>query len=200
MPIIPTFDPVVLERRSGLVCEAPRPEGTIIMVDVETTSLDERRGRVLELALMAVTADLTRIVDTLQIVLPLPPWDQMPEDLVNMHRASGLLDDVEALAWHPDATDRAAQEAALFVRRNAPGRLPPMTGNSVHFDRRWLRIHLPFLHDAFSHRNIDVSSLRELWAAWGLAPFPKPPVAHRALTDLMHALDELRYYQNTIIR
>lgn len=74
----------------------------------------------------------------------------------------------------------------------------PLTGNSVHVDKMFLRKFMPSL-DAFLHfRIIDVSTVNELSRRWvpGKLNFLKPKAKrHTAMSDIQESLDELRCYQ-----
>lgn len=177
-------------------------ERPLIFVDLETTGLDERRGFPLELALLAVDPTTLAVIDSYTSTTVTVEARKAfllldGHDVYEMHQQSGLLDAV--LACEPFPTQGAAVQGAIsWLRRHAQAGQPPMVGNSVHFDRRWVQHHWPELAAWFHRRNIDVSSLRELWAAWGLEPFPKPEVKHRALDDLFDCVAELRHYRSFI--
>ena len=74
----------------------------------------------------------------------------------------------------------------------------PLTGNSVHVDKMFLRKFMPTL-DAFLHfRIIDVSTVNELSRRWvpGKLNFLKPKAKrHTAMSDVLESLEELRCYQ-----
>lgn len=180
------------------------PNWPLIFLDVETTGFAPRCGHVLELAMAAVDPKTLVILDTFEALSPrinaLHRLQCAPHEVQEMHQASGLAD---ALAARPEAelTDcyrPLVRAACRWLNKHSISTQPPMCGNSVHFDRAWLGHHMPELAGWFSHRNIDVSSLRELWASWGLAPFPKPQATHRAAADLRDCVAELAHYRNFI--
>jgi oligoribonuclease len=73
----------------------------------------------------------------------------------------------------------------------------PMMGSSVHFDRGFLRVHMPRVESFFSFMNIDVSSIKNLIKIWEPDNrwFPKDR-PHRALADVANTLDEASFYYN----
>lgn len=179
------------------------PKAPLIFVDLETTGLDEHKGFPLEIALVAVDPDSLAIIDSYTSVvatveghkhlLALPVDDYIYE----MHQESGLLAAVRDS--EPFATPGAAVQGAIrWLKRHTQAGASSLGGNSPHFDRRWIQHHWPELNAWFHRRNIDVSTLRQLWAVWDLPPFPKPPVAHRALDDLFDCVAELRHYRTRI--
>lgn len=195
------FVPAAPERPAA-TCPARKPP--LILVDVETTTLDPEHGAILELAMIAVDPDSLEIIDTFTALSPrrdaLDALAEASPVVRSMHDGSGLL---LSLTLRPASTQAdgygpMVAAAVRWLRRHVQAGQPPMCGNSVHFDRRWLERHTPELAAWFHRRNIDVSSLRELWAAWGLEPFRKPSVAHRALSDLFDCVQELRHYRRRI--
>ena len=72
-----------------------------------------------------------------------------------------------------------------------------MCGSSVHFDRSFLAESMPTVVNHFSHRNIDVSSVKELCRRLNPELFEKlewattPTKAHRAIDDCMDTIGEL---------
>jgi oligoribonuclease len=74
---------------------------------------------------------------------------------------------------------------------------PVMAGSSVHFDRAFLREHLPLVESQFHYRNLDVSSIRTFMEACGFssAPFPLAgKMKHRALPDIINSIDMYASY------
>ena len=73
----------------------------------------------------------------------------------------------------------------------------PLCGNSIHQDRRFLRLYMPELDSYFSYRNIDVSTIKELSKRWHpkiSKGFTKKG-AHTAMADTIESIEELRYYR-----
>jgi oligoribonuclease len=88
-----------------------------------------------------------------------------------------------------------------FLERYVPKGVSPMCGNSVHQDRRFLAKYMPRLEEYFLYRNLDVSTLKELWRRWkGAAPGLAKQGKHEALADIHESIDELRYYRDNFLR
>ena len=172
-------------------------------IDLETTGLDPRAGHILELGVI-VTDDLLDEVGRRSWLIqprrssvvdaPLSPnlWE-MSDYVAEMHTASGLIEDVMTMgqpAYEVEA------EVVEWVGDHNAGSIALMAGNSIHFDRSWIKTRMRRLDEAFGYRMVDVSSIKELVARWwpgreyktdGVKP-------HRALADLDHSIRELRYY------
>ena len=58
-----------------------------------------------------------------------------------------------------------------------------LAGNSVHFDRRFIKRYMPKLEKIFYHRLIDVSSSMEILKSQGVV-IPFIPPTHRACDDI----------------
>lgn len=83
----------------------------------------------------------------------------------------------------------------------------PLGGSSVHFDRTWLRAHMPELEYLFSHRHMDTSCFTEEAKRQapetyrrrpGLDKQGKPQSLHRALCDIRMSIETMRYYRRNI--
>lgn len=160
----------------------------LMWLDLETTSLDPMRGKILEVA--AAVADLKTPFELgpfYKRVLPLASWEHALMDTYvrEMHTKNGLLaacaesfgrlQDVERdlIDLLPDVTDRE--------------NTPTLAGSSVHFDHAWLRVHMPTLAARLSHRHYDVSAVKLFCRSLGHDSFPKAE-AHRAEQDVLESV------------
>ena len=95
-------------------------------------------------------------------------------------------------------TERQAEIETLdFIQRHTPKNRVPLCGNSICQDRRFLYKYMPELSEWLHYRNIDVSSVNELFKAW------RPEVlhqhtkrsSHQAMDDIRESIEELRFYR-----
>ena len=174
-------------------------EGRILFLDLETTGLDPHRHQILEVGAILVNADLGAYGgrnDRFHELLVPPPTVRML-DTIDMHRASGLLHDVSV---QPTVSSEIAEERLLDWLVNdheIAARSLEIAGFSIHFDRSFIRLHMPRLHAWLSHRMIDVSTLRSLHRRWVGEPRQQKQ-AHRALADCEEAITELRTYRDLV--
>lgn len=187
-------------------------------VDIETSDLDEETGRILEIAVAVTDDDLSFIKQGPSLVIEVARPDHgallrlvaaMDPVVREMHTKSGLL---EALG-HPDfcvSLEEAERRCADFFVSMAGGSLEeafatlhawPLAGSGVHFDRRWLRRHMPMLEGFFHYRNLDVSSLKEAAKRWAPTVYesrPQDEKRHRAMPDVLHSIAELGHYRRLL--
>lgn len=164
----------------------------LLFLDLETTGLDPEKCQIIECAAVIVRPGHVNpeaeVVDALIIHEEVNlHWEPYAHE---MHVKSGLLD-----AWRTlGRVSCGGVENALL---EAVGTCPPfsvlLAGNSIHFDRSFIKVHMPRLHAALHHRHMDVSCIMNFFedAAQILRT---PATAHRAMADVeasMAAYDRL---------
>jgi oligoribonuclease (3'-5' exoribonuclease) len=165
----------------------------LLFLDFETTGLGAQAVPVQVGALYCEGPDL-EVVSRYEAILDTfrdCPLDVDPV-VREMHDRSGLwarwlLDGVHGRAV---TLDRA--RAALLAMCPEP-RETMLAGCSVGVDRAWAEEWLDF-GSQFSHRVIDVSTIRQVRKAWGLS-VPDQAKAHTALADCEEARRELLSYR-----
>jgi len=202
-----------------------------IWTDLETTGLSPTEGSILEIAVVVTDFNLHEIGEPfVSLVCPRARqgYDAMDSYVREMHAKSGLLEHIyqidrygnptrvieevtqkttgevrtALLAWFEQFIPAAVSnlEAAKFLRKIS------FAGSSVHFDKAWLKEHMPDFESLFSHRILDVSSINMLAEQWapeihskrpGLGPDGKPVPMHRALDDIRNSIETLRYYRKS---
>lgn len=167
-------------------------------VDLETDGLNERKGHVLEAGFILTRPDLTEVASWSRVVAF---WGPVDAEIARMHGPTGsglLTPSGDGKRWytggpghHTSSPGVVAESAVHWLREHCGDVAPLWCGRNVTFDRRWLRHHMPALHDALSHRSVDETSLRLAMEAWGGLTIPKDPAAgtrHRALDDLRQSI------------
>lgn len=184
---------------------------TMVWVDCETTGLSKKgESKILELA-MALTDDDGVLVDVWQSfckdILTYKALREMSDFVKKMHEDSGFLDEWTAYIEDPDmpsfelesVVDNALQWLEYHHLLREPNTYE-MCGSTINFDRKMLEQEMPSLENWFHHRNVDVSTLKQLarrhnrriydhWIAQ--EPDYKP---HRALLDVGFSVRQYAYY------
>jgi oligoribonuclease len=175
----------------------------LVWIDLEMSGLDPEEHVVVEIAVVITDGRLEQTEEGPDLVVHQvdAALDQMEDVVRKMHSDSGLLDAVRS----SDVTLAQAEEEVLaFVRRHVPEpRTAPLAGNSIATDRMFLRRHMPKLEQHLHYRNVDVSTVKELVRRWypeQFAAAPRKAGDHRALTDILESIAELRYYRDTVFR
>jgi oligoribonuclease len=124
--------------------------------------------------------------------------DNMGEFVTNMHRDSGLLDEIP----HGKTLAEAEYEVLEYILRFVPdANTAPLAGNTIGTDRMFLAKYMPRVDSHLHYRSVDVSSIKELSRRWyPRAYFQSPPKhgGHRALADILESIRELDYYRSVV--
>jgi oligoribonuclease len=165
------------------------------------TGLDPERERIIELACVITTGQLELIADGPELVVHQPEEVLAAMDDWNKrhHGQSGLIDRVRAST----VTEADAEAAVIaFIDAHVPPKeRPPLAGNSIHQDRRFIVRYLPVLDARLHYRMVDVSTVKELARRWYPGIYDKRPAkneSHRALDDIRESIMELQWYRQHV--
>lgn|SRR3990167_10695446 len=219
----------------------------LVFLDMEMTGLVPETDRILEVAAAVVEATSQGLTDALirlrdeareqvetpcsffgsgnpaevpvaysVIAQPAGVLENMNPWSTEHHTKGGLVDAARKYGW-----DRGDVEEQLLGWFGDCGFKPGeavLAGNTIHFDRAFIRRWMPDL-DAFLHyRLFDVSTIRQFILAVGALPTNRPsseafwPVheyaykkqhgpdddAHRALPDVIASIEELQMYMKVL--
>lgn len=172
----------------------------LVWIDCEMTGLDLEVDQLVEIAIVVTDFELNVLDEGFQLVIK--PDESalahMNEFVTDMHRSSGLLDEI------PQGVSVAEAEfqALEYIQRFAPveGRAP-LAGNTIGTDRMFLARYMPRLDRWLHYRSVDVSSIKELSKRWYPRVFHNAPAkngGHRALADIRESIRELAYYRQAV--
>ena len=126
--------------------------------------------------------------------------DSMDEWCIQTHGRSGLT----AASLSSDQTPQQTADNLLeYIQRYVPKeRTALLAGNSVHFDKEFLRKG-PYqkVIDYLHYRIFDVSTIKEAARRWApqeiLAQIPPKNLLHQAKEDILESIEEAKFYRDT---
>ena len=172
----------------------------IVWIDCEMSGLSLENDALIEVAALVTDAELNILGQGVDVIIKPEPaaLENMDDFVTNMHKTSGLLDELEQGISMEDAERQVLDYIQEFVPEPRKAQL---AGNSIGTDKTFLSRDMPELIDYLHYRVIDVSTIKELSRRW----FPKAhynaPAKtgnHRALGDIRDSIDELRYYREAV--
>ncbi|MDR6691056.1 oligoribonuclease [Microbacterium sp. 1154] len=172
----------------------------LVWIDCEMTGLDLGVDELVEIAVVITDFELNVLDPGFQIVIK--PDDSalanMGEFVTDMHRSSGLLDEIPNGVSLADAEFQTLE----YIQRFAPveGKAP-LAGNTIGTDRMFLAKYMPRVDRWLHYRNVDVSSIKELSRRWYPRAYFQAPTkngGHRALADIRESIRELAYYRAAV--
>ena len=172
----------------------------LVWIDCEMTGLDVSIDELVEVAVVITDYDLVPVDPGFSIVIKpdQSALDNMGEFVTNMHRDSGLLDEIPNGVTLADAEYAVNEYILRFVP--TPG-TAPLAGNTIGTDRTFLAKYMPRVDSHLHYRSIDVSSIKELSRRWFPRVYFNAPAkdgGHRALADILESIRELEYYRKAV--
>jgi oligoribonuclease len=169
----------------------------LVWIDLEMTGLAPERDLILEIATVITDDQLNIIAYGPELVIhhSAEAMSVMGDFVRTLHTKSGLLTRVAAAT----TTVAEAQEATLaFIKEHCTQGTAMLAGNSVWQDRAFLYRYMPDIINYLHYRLIDVSTVKSLARAWyptNQAKHFKKAETHRAMTDIIESIEELRHYR-----
>lgn len=178
----------------------PGAADLLVWVDCEMTGLDLALDELVEVAVVITDYDLVPVDPGLSVVIrpDQAAFDGMSDFVRDMHRTSGLLDEI------PDGISLADAEYQVleYILKWVPGeRRAPLAGNTIGTDRMFLAKYMPRVDRHLHYRSVDVSSVKVLSTHWFPRAYLNAPAkngGHRALADILESIRELRYYRRAV--
>jgi len=169
----------------------------LVWIDCEMTGLDLSVDELVEVAVVVTDFDLKPVHPGFAIVIKpdQSALDNMGEFVTEMHRSSGLIDEI------PDGVSLAEAEFEVleYILKFVPTEQhAPLAGNTIGTDRAFLAKYMPRVDGHLHYRSVDVSSIKELARRWFPRVYfnaPQKHGGHRALADILESIRELEYYR-----
>eukprot|EP00276_Gloeochaete_wittrockiana_P008181 CAMPEP_0184651442 /NCGR_PEP_ID=MMETSP0308-20130426/9050_1 /TAXON_ID=38269 /ORGANISM="Gloeochaete witrockiana, Strain SAG 46.84" /LENGTH=206 /DNA_ID=CAMNT_0027085659 /DNA_START=139 /DNA_END=759 /DNA_ORIENTATION=- len=174
----------------------------MVWVDLEMTGLDLAKDHIIEMACIVTDGELNIVAEGPDIVI-----HQSDEIMANMnawciehHGASGLTDRVRQSKYSLQETEDIMLK---FVKQHTLPKQAVLCGNSIFMDKAFMMKYMPRFMAHLHYRIVDVSTVKELSQRWYPEEHehrPKKSNAHRALSDILESIDELRFYRGHIFK
>ena len=172
----------------------------LVWIDCEMTGLDISIDELVEVAVVITDYDLVPVDPGFSIVIKpdQSAFDNMGDFVLNMHKESGLLEEIP----HGVALADAEYAVNEYILRFVPTpQTAPLAGNTIGTDRTFLAKYMPRVDSHLHYRSIDVSSIKELSRRWFPRVYFNAPAkdgGHRALADIRESIRELDYYRKAV--
>ena len=132
----------------------------LVWIDLEMTGLNPQIHKIIEIATIITDSELNIIAKGPDLVINASEQElsKMNAYVTDMHTKSGLIDEVKKSSL----TIREAEiETLEFIDKHIKSKnKPPVCGNSIGTDRRFLDAQMNDLENRFHYRVVDFSSIK----------------------------------------
>ena len=165
-----------------------------LWMDIETTGFYPYEGRILEVAAILTPSNFLETKDLYAHYNQVVRHDakefkkllihlSMNDVVLKMHQKNGLLKEIEE--GRGRTLDEIESDLIKKVSSLPPKSIIYLAGNSIHFDREWIKVHFYELERYLNYRMLDVRSLQIAFPELD----PKLQTkGHRALDDLKESM------------
>lgn len=187
-----------------MLTQMPEPDHDwgFCFLDIETTGLDPNKDEILEVGLVFVSWDLESVLATyshqIDFTIPIGQWSDV---VVQMHEHSGLLRTLQEGSFpNVSISSLNIEDDITYVRDGNGWEKVILAGFSPHFDRSFLKVHMPRVEALFNYRMLDCSAFKVLASTIDLKVESENPNPHRAINDCYEALAVARNMQEIFKR
>jgi len=169
------------------------PNTNLVWMDLEMTGTDPEVHHIMQVAMVITNQELEVLYEGIEIII------HQPEEVLSAANdfVKRNLQEIIEKSRKSSTTKLQAEEQLLqIVKKFTTEKMSPLCGNSIWVDRRFVFKYMPKLDSHLLYRNIDVSSIKELYKRWrpNLEEF-KRKKAHTTLEDIRESIAELKYYR-----
>ena len=161
-----------------------------LWVDLEMTGLNSAKDRILEVAVIVTDFDFkmldsysTAIYQAPKVIKKINDWSK------EQHAKSGLMERVKTAPKEA----KVQQDIIKLIKKNFKKEPAVLAGNSIYFDRQFIKQWWPKIEELLHYRMLDVSSFKLLMQGKYGVMYTKKEV-HLAFDDINESIAELKFY------
>ena len=181
------------------LCMSHIKNNLLVWIDLEMTGLDYHNDVILEIATIITDTELNIVATGPDLVIHQPEQalNRMDTWCVETHSKSGLLEKVRSSSL---TVAQAEEQTLQFLQQFCEKQTAPLCGNTVWFDKLFLKKDMPAIVDFLHYRVVDVTAFKIMLSAWsGKNVSFKKKNNHRALDDIKESIEELQFYRTNFI-
>lgn len=171
----------------------------LVWIDLEMTGLNYHNDVILEIASIITDSDLNIIATGPNLIIHHSDevLERMDQWCTEQHTKTGLY---KAVQESKISLEQAEEETLKFLIQHCVKHTAPLCGNTVWFDKLFLKKDMPLIDDFLHYRIVDVTTLKVMINLWTNkdAHFKKENT-HRALDDIKESIAELKFYKENFI-
>lgn len=171
----------------------------LIWIDLEMSGLDYQKDVILEIATIVTDGNLNTIATGPNLIIYHPDkiLNSMDNWCTEQHGKTGLTKQVKESRI---SLKEAERETLFFLQQHCQKGTAPLCGNSVWFDKLFLKKDMPHLFDFLHYRVVDVTAFKIMINNWTQTNVLfKKQNTHRALDDIKESIAELKFYKENFI-
>lgn len=173
----------------------------ILWLDLECSGLIPERHHILEAAAVVTDGDLNELDSTSGVIhVQDDLLAEMDEWCTKTHTESRLV--AESIASTLTTYDVELRILELINRNWGSSAKPILAGNSIHFDRLFIRRYMQRLDKRLHYRMLDVTAVTEAYRllfSYGIEASGQRPANHRAMPDVQRSIQIMRAVRSQMI-
>ncbi|CAL4324718.1 oligoribonuclease [Buchnera aphidicola] len=173
----------------------------LIWIDLEMTGLCYKKNKILEIAVIVTDYNLNILDESIVIPIHQPSKEikKMNDWNKKTHSKTGLINRVKKSKYNEKTAEK---KIILFLQNITVIKKSPLCGNTVWKDREFLKRYMPKLESYLHYRNLDISTIQELYERWNNNKQKKfyKKNQHSALEDIQESINELIFYKKNFFK